>query len=85
MRLGRRRWHADYTQLPTDQGPLYLVAVVDGCSRLAVGQAMGEHATAELAIAAVELAVWCRGLVDGDGLIHHSDPGSSPRWRSAAG
>ena len=70
-----RMWHADYTELPTDQGKLYLVAVVDGCSRLAVGYAMGEHAEAALAIGAVELAVWRRGVVD-DGLIHHSDQGS---------
>jgi putative transposase len=71
-----RLWHADLTELPTDQGPLYLAAVVDGCSRLAVGHAMGEHPNAELAIAAVELAVWRRGLLDGDGLIHHSDQGA---------
>jgi putative transposase len=71
-----RRWHGDYKALPTDEGPLYLVAIIDGCSRLAVGHAMGEHATAELAIAALELAVWRRGLLDGDGLIHHSDQGS---------
>jgi transposase InsO family protein len=46
---------------------------------------MGEHPTVELAIGAVELAVWRRGLLDGDGLIHHSDQGrSSPAWRSAA-
>jgi putative transposase len=70
-----RLWHADYTELPTDQGPLYLVAVIDGCSRLAVGHAMGEHAAAALAISAVELAVWRRGRV-GDGLIHHSDQGA---------
>ena len=70
-----RLWHGDYTELPTDQGPLYLAAVIDGCSRLAVGYAMGEQATAELAIGAVELAVWRRGLVDG-GLIHHSDQGA---------
>ena len=68
-------WHADYTELPTDQGPLYLAAVIDGCSRLAVGHALGEHPTAELAIGAVELAVWRRGVVD-DGLIHHSDQGA---------
>jgi putative transposase len=71
-----RMWHGDYTELPTDQGPLYLVAIIDGCSRLAVGHAMGERATAELAIGALELAVWRRGLLDGDGLIHHSDQGS---------
>jgi putative transposase len=70
-----RLWHADYTELPTDQGPVYLAAVVDGCSRLAVGHAMDEQATAELAIGAVQLAVWRRGLVD-DGLIHHSDQGA---------
>jgi putative transposase len=29
-----------------------------------------------LAISAVELAVWRRGLVNGEGLIHHSDQGS---------
>jgi transposase InsO family protein len=71
-----RLWHADLTELPTDQGPLYLAAVIDGCSRLAVGHAMGEHPTAELAIGAVELAVWRRGLLDGDRLIHHSDQGA---------
>jgi putative transposase len=70
-----RLWHGDSTELPTDQGLLYLVAVVDGCSRLAVGHPMGEHATAELAIGAVQLGVWRRGLVD-DGLIHHSDQGA---------
>ena len=70
-----RMWHADYTELPTDQGPLYLVVVIDGCSGVAVGHAIGEHATAELAIAAVELGVWRRGLVE-QGLIHHSDQGA---------
>jgi transposase InsO family protein len=79
-----RMWHADYTELPTDQGPLYLVAVVDGCSRLAVGHAMGERPTAELAIGAVELAVWRRGHRLG-GLIHHLNPGSSPAWPSGTG
>jgi putative transposase len=71
-----RLWHADLTELPTDQGLLYLAAVIDGCSRLAVGYAMGEHPTAELAIGALELAVWRRGLLDGDGLIHHSGQGA---------
>jgi putative transposase len=78
-----RMWHGDYTELPTDQGPLYLVAVLDGCSRLAVGHAMGEQATAELAMAAVQLAVWRRGRV-GDGLIHHSDQGAQPRFKGSS-
>jgi putative transposase len=73
----------DDLELPTDEGPLYLVAALDGCSRL-VGHAMGERATAELAIAALQLAVWRRGLVDGDGLIHHSDQGSPGQFTSLA-
>jgi putative transposase len=71
-----RLWHADYTELPTDEGKLYLVAIVDGCSRLAVGHAMGEHAAAGLAISAVELAVSRREVDQGGGLIHHSDQGA---------
>jgi putative transposase len=78
-----RLWHADYTELPTDEGPLYLVAVLDGCSRRAVGHAMGAHADARLAIGAVELAVG-RRLVDPDGgLIHHSDQGSQLRLKGS--
>jgi putative transposase len=79
-----RVWHADLTELPTDQGPLYLAAIVDGCSRLAVGHATGEHPTAELAIAALELAVWRRGLLDGDGLIHHSDQGAQTGFKGSS-
>jgi len=71
-----RLWHADYTELPTDEGKLYLVAVVDGCSRLAVGHAMGEHANAALAISAVELAVSRREVDPDGGLVHHSDRGA---------
>jgi putative transposase len=82
-----RMWHADYTELPTDEGTLYLVAVIDGCSRRAVGHAMGEHADAALAVSAVQLAI-SRREVDPDpdqGLIYHSDQGSSPAWRSGSG
>ncbi|HEV8649053.1 MAG TPA: DDE-type integrase/transposase/recombinase [Actinomycetes bacterium] len=66
-----RLWHADATELPTDEGRLYLVAIVDGCSRLAVGHAMGEHANAALAVGAVELAVSRRRVDPDGGLIHH--------------
>jgi putative transposase len=71
-----RRWHGDDTELPTDEGKLYLVAMIDGCSRRAVGHAMGEHATAELAIGAVELAVSRRQVDHDGGLVHHSDQGA---------
>jgi putative transposase len=71
-----RMWHGDHTELPTDQGKLYLVAILDGCSRRAVGHAIGEHPTAELAISAVELAVSRRQVDPDGGLVHHSDQGA---------
>jgi putative transposase len=71
-----RMWHGDSTELPTDQGKLYLVAIIDGCSRRAVGHAIGEHPTAELAISAVELAVSRRQVDPDGGLVHHSDQGA---------
>jgi transposase InsO family protein len=43
------------------EGKLYLAVLVDGCSRLAVGHAIGEHADAALAMGALELAVGRRG------------------------
>jgi transposase InsO family protein len=65
------------------------VAVIDGCSRQAVGHAMGQHADAALAIGAVELAISRREVnPDQDqGLIYHSASRavSPPAWRSGSG
>ena len=74
-----RLWHGDLTELPTLEGKLYLAVLVDGCSRLAVGHAIGEHATAELAVGALELAIGRRRLVvdDHGALICHTDQGST--------
>jgi putative transposase len=79
-----RMWHGDSTELPTDQGKLYLVAIIDGCSRRAVGHAIGEHPTAELAISAVELAVSRRQVDPDGGLVHHSDQGAQPRFKGSS-
>jgi putative transposase len=74
-----RVWHGDLTELPTMEGRLYLAVLVDGCSRLVVGHAIGEHADAELAVGALELAVGRRGLRldERGGLICHTDQGST--------
>ncbi len=45
-----RIWHGDDTELPTEAGKLSLAVLLDGCSRLVVGHAVGERATAALAI-----------------------------------
>ena len=69
-----RLWVADLTQHQTGEGWLYLATVIDAFSRKVVGWAMGERATASLAVKAVNMAVWNRR--PSPGLVHHSDHGS---------
>lgn len=69
-----RLWVADMTQHPTDEGWLYLAVVTDVFSRKVVGWSMGKRITAELAVNAVNMAVWNRRPKVG--VIHHSDHGS---------
>jgi putative transposase len=53
-------WVGDLTQHMTAEGWLYLAVVIDACSRLVVGWAMGDHAVADLVVDAVNMAVWNR-------------------------
>jgi len=69
-----RLWVADITELPTDEGPLYLAAIVDVHSRACVGWSMDEVARSELVLAALEAAISQRR--PGPGLVHHSDRGT---------
>ena len=69
-----RLWVADIKQAHTDEGWLYLAAVTDVFSRRVVGWAMGDRMTADLAVEAVNMAVWNRRPQVG--VIHHSDHGS---------
>lgn len=67
-------WVSDITYVPTQEGWLYLAAVLDLASRRCVGWAMRDTLDAELAISALEMAIMTRR--PGPGLIHHSDRGS---------
>ncbi len=69
-----RVWVADVTQHETDEGWLYLAVIIDIYSRLVVGWSMGERFTAELVLAALEMALWNRQPEQG--VVHHSDHGS---------
>ncbi len=69
-----RLWVADITYLPTDQGFLYLAAILDAFSRTVVGWSMATHMQAELVLAALEMALARRRPAPG--LVHHSDHGS---------
>jgi putative transposase len=66
-------WVADITYIPTWMGFLYLAVVIDAFSRKVVGWSMGEDMTAELVIAALNMALHTRKPED---VIHHSDQGS---------
>jgi putative transposase len=66
-------WVADMTYVPTWAGFIYLAMVLDVWSRRVVGWAIGDHMTADLVLAALNMAITRRRP---KGVIHHSDQGS---------
>lgn len=68
------KWVTDTTYIPTGEGWLYLVSVMDLFTRQVVGWAMGEAHDAALATAALDMAI--RRAQPHPGLIVHSDRGS---------
>ena len=72
-----RKWSGDGTEVPTDEGKLYLDSVLDMGSRRIVGFALGEHHDADLATCALQMAVAVRGGKEAiTGVIFHTDQGS---------
>ena len=69
-----RKWVADITYVPTDQGWLYVAAVLDCFSRKVVGWAMADHMETDLVAGALKMALEHR-QPDGKNLLHHSDRG----------
>jgi transposase InsO family protein len=69
-----RIWLADITYLRTDEGWLYLAAVLDLATRKIVGWAMRDHMRTELPLSALMMAV--QRQRPAPGLICHSDRGS---------
>ena len=68
------KWLTDITYIPTDEGWLYLAAVLDLHSRRIVGWAMRDSLHRQLVIEALLMAVQSRQPPPG--LLHHSDRGS---------
>jgi len=69
-----QKWCGDLTEVPTEEGKLYLATVEDLASRRLPGFAIGEHHDAALAKAALCMAAAVRGG-DVAGVIFHSDKG----------
>jgi len=70
-----KKWYGDGTEVPTDEGKLYLASVLDMGSRRVVGFAVGEHHDAQLAYGALAMAVTIRGG-QVPGVVFHTDQGS---------
>ncbi len=68
-------WVCDLTYCRTWAGFAYLALVIDVFSRRIVGWALATHLRTDLALEALEMAIWGRDAQLG-GLIHHSDRGS---------
>ena len=68
------KWVGDITYIATDEGWLYLAAVMDLYSRRIVGWAMGDTLERWLPLAALQMAIETRQPPPG--LLHHSDRGS---------
>ena len=70
-----RLWVADLTYVKTHSGWVYVAFVVDACSRFVVGWQASRSLRTDLALDALEMALWARRAARLDGLIHHSDRG----------
>lgn len=69
-----QRWVGDITYLRTNEGWLFLAAVVDLYSRMVVGWAVSALIDRHLVLKALDMAIKRR--CPGAGLLHHSDRGS---------
>jgi putative transposase len=68
-------WVADLTYVRTWSGFVYAAFVIDAFSRMIVGWQLASHLRTDLALDALEMAIWRRDTAL-DGLVHHSDRGS---------
>ncbi len=72
------RWVGDMTEIPTDEGKLYLATVLDLSSRRLLAAPTSDHPNAELAMDAIKMAVAVRGGADQIAdVIFHTDRGST--------
>ena len=75
-----RLWVADLTYIRTWSGWVYAAFVIDVYSRQVVGWQLATHLRTDLALDALEMAIWRRQREHADlsKLVHHSDRGVQP-------
>ena len=67
-------WALDITYIPTQEGWLYLAAILDLFNREVIGWSMNSRMTRKLVVDALTMAIDKRN--PDEGLLHHSDRGS---------
>jgi putative transposase len=70
------KWVGDMVGIWTEEGWLYLAALLDSYSRRIVGWAMSAYRDEILVTAALQMALARRNIPDPTALIHHTDRGS---------
>jgi len=72
-----RLWVADLTYVKTHSGWVYVAFIIDVFSRMIVGWQASKSLRSDLAIDALEMAIWNRQRAGADmsRLVHHSDRG----------
>jgi transposase InsO family protein len=72
-----RLWVADLTYVKTHSGWVYVAFIIDVFSRMIVGWQASRSLRSDLAIDALEMAIWNRQRAGQnlDDLVHHSDMG----------
>jgi putative transposase len=70
-----RLWMADLPYVKTYSGRVYVAFIIDVFSRFVVGWQASRSLRSDLALDALEMALWARRARRLHGLIHHSDRG----------
>ena len=78
-----RLWVADITYVPTWSGFAYVAFVTDVYSRAIVGWKVSSSLSADLALDALEMAIW-RRKGDLSKLVHHSDRGVQIEFKESS-
>ena len=70
-----QKWYGDGTEIPTDEGKLYLASVMDAASRRILGFTLSAHHDTAAAYGALAMAITMRGGKVPE-VIMHTDQGS---------
>jgi putative transposase len=79
-----RLWVADLTYVKTHAGWVYVAFILDMFSRFIVGWQASRSLRTDLALDALEMAIFNRSDRSLEGLVHHSDRGVQPRLKGSS-